>query len=64
MNEFNEIAFDNYIMELSQCMNLQSFDEVMFRASSDSDISHHDFIRLCKFSRFFMLDKGILQVKE
>lgn len=64
MNEFNEIAFDEYIMKLGQCRTLQGFDEIMFQASNDADISHHNFIRLCKISRFFMLERGIISGKE
>lgn len=59
MNDYAEAAFDSYVVQLHQCNSMPQFDFVMGKASEDSDISHRDFVRLCKLSKIFMNDLGL-----
>ena len=57
--EFSEIAFDEYIVQLHLCSTMPQFDFVMGQASEDSDISARDFLRLCRISKIFMSSHGL-----
>lgn len=60
MNDFAEIAYDEYVLALHDCQTLPQFDYVMAKASEDTDIDHRSFVRLCKLSKAFMLHAGLL----
>lgn len=51
---FGEAAFDQYITAIMGCESIRRLDEVMEKASADTDVGHHNFVRLCKLAKVRM----------
>lgn len=59
MNDFEEIAYDGYIMELHQYNTFDNISKLLIRALSDTDLSKRSFRRLLVITLHYMDVKGI-----
>lgn len=46
-----EYVFDSYVLRIFSSPLPVMLDHLMEEASNDSDLSHHDFVRLCFFAK-------------